>query len=630
MDTPHDKAVNWAPLAGALAVSVPTLAVVSGACLEAWRSSGSIVAGGGHGWLPYAIVSGLLVVAALLSGAAAVPPPAVRLAIGLLLGLAAWAALSLEWSPVPSLARDEGLLTAFYAVALAVPVLTLRRPLERSAALTAVTFLLTGFALAVAATLAFGTDPLSRFAGGRLYFPITYANAQGAFFALAFWPAAALAATKSRAAPARIALVGAAATLLAATTLAQSKGTVLGFAGALLVLVCATPERLRLLVPVAIAVAIAAAAFRTLTEPFRTVSATSVRHAGLAVLAAGAAGVALGAVYVYLDRRVDLGVRQRRLLGRAAAWLAVLTALGLTALFFAAVPHPGRWASDQWASFKHLKKEKTSGSHFTSLGSNRYDYWRVAIKEFEREPIAGCGARCFGPEYLLERRSGETPVRAHSLPLEVLGEQGLVGFSLLAGALGLLGAALWRGARSRDGIATAALGSGTCWLLHSSVDWIWTFPAVTATAFVIIGIGVSGSTTLLPRRLARGAAAGAAAIALLGFTPVALSSWLAAQALNGSSASPARDLRWARRLDPVSTQPLIAQALTARSAAAELRYLREAARKEPRVIATQYYLGVAYLNLGRRAEARAQLERARRLDPRNPSVLRALALAQRQ
>jgi cytochrome c-type biogenesis protein CcmH/NrfG len=211
-------------------------------------------------------------------------------------------------------------------------------------------------------------------------------------------------------------------------------------------------------------------------------------------------------------------------------------------------------------------------------------------------------------------------VRAHSLPLEVLAEQGLVGFALLAGALAALIAALWRLARGRGVIATAALGTAITWLLHSFVDWIWTFPAVTASAFVIVGIGLAHGESLLPSRAARASAAVAAAVVVLAFVPTELGGWL----LEHGKA------RWASRLDPISTAPVIAEALQARTADEEVRLLQKAADMEPRVVATQYYLGVAYLNLGRRAEARAQLERARRLDPSNPSVLRALGLAKRQ
>src|SRR5438552_2135743 len=105
------------------------------AFVYAWRDSGSIAAAGTHGWIPYALLTALVLATVLASGAAARPPRHAALAAVLLLALAVWATISLAWSPVPSLARDEGLLTAFYATALAVPILSLRAPEHRVAAL---------------------------------------------------------------------------------------------------------------------------------------------------------------------------------------------------------------------------------------------------------------------------------------------------------------------------------------------------------------------------------------------------------------------------------------------------------------------------------------------------------------
>ena len=56
------------------------------------------------------------------------PPRAALLGLAGLLGLAVWTAASAAWSPVPSLARDEALLVAFYAVVFTIAVTTLRTP----------------------------------------------------------------------------------------------------------------------------------------------------------------------------------------------------------------------------------------------------------------------------------------------------------------------------------------------------------------------------------------------------------------------------------------------------------------------------------------------------------------------
>ena len=112
--------------------------------------------------------------------------------------------------------------------------------------------------------------------------------------------------------------------------------------------------------------------------------------------------------------------------------LAALAVVAGAVAFVAAEHHPVAWTQARWASFKHFDPTAGGTTHLSALGSNRYDFWRVALIEFERHPVDGCGARCFGPAYLVLGKSDETPARAHSLPLELLAEQGIVGFALLA------------------------------------------------------------------------------------------------------------------------------------------------------------------------------------------------------
>ena len=90
--------------------------------------------------------------------------------------------------------------------------------------------------------------------------------------------------------------------------------------------------------------------------------------------------------------------------------------------------------------------------------------------------------------------------------------------------------------------------------------------------------------------MSRGAAVVAVLLALLVFWPPWLAQHLTDSALRGSS-DRGGALRWARRLDPVSTAPLIAQAQLAPSSTDQLRLLREAADREPRVLQTQYFYG---------------------------------------
>src|SRR5919197_573652 len=107
---------------------LPTAALAAAAWALAWVETGSI-----HGadWLPYAFVAGLLAAVVLLAGTAPRLGGREVIALGALVALAGWEALSLSWSAVPALARDEALLTLFYAIVLLIPLLTLRTSTER-------------------------------------------------------------------------------------------------------------------------------------------------------------------------------------------------------------------------------------------------------------------------------------------------------------------------------------------------------------------------------------------------------------------------------------------------------------------------------------------------------------------
>ena len=622
MDTGAHSA--WASVLQAL----PSGALAALACWEAWHDAGSIAAGAAHGFLPYALVAALILAVVIWSRAGARPAPAATAALGLLAALAVWAAISLLWSPVPSLARDEALLTAFYAVAVAVPLVLLRKPEARLAAAALITTVLGTFTVAVALKVGLSPDASRFFSGGRLSFPITYANAQAGLFALGFWPALLFATRRAGSVAVRALGLGGAVLFLSAALLAQSKGATLGLALSAVVVLAVSSARLRISAALLLVLAIEAIAFRPLTEPYRNETLQTIHTAGLTVPIAALGAVILGVVYATLDARIALSPSRRRLVGRLASSLTLVAVAAAFAAFVVVEQHPVAYAQARWASFKHFDPNAGGVSHLTALGSNRYDFWRVSLVEFERHPLDGCGARCFGPAYLVLGKSSETPARAHSLPLEVLAEQGIVGFGLLFGALGIVFALLVRGARRVAITSTGALGAFACWFVQASVDWTWTFPAVTVPAMVLAGVGaatVAQRTLEVP--IPALAAPACVALALIGFLPPWYAARLTDNALRGTSTNAASSLRWAHRLDPVSTAPLLARAQLAPTVADQLRSLRAAAKREPRVLQTQYYLGSVLVNAGRKAEGRAVLEHANSLDPGNPAVARALRLA---
>ncbi|MFL5920685.1 MAG: O-antigen ligase family protein [Gaiellaceae bacterium] len=611
----------------AAARSLPAVALLAATAVLAWAETGSIDAAD---WLLYAILAALLLALVLAVGVAAVPPRAALVGLGALVLLAVWQAISAAWSPLPSFARDDALLTLFYVAAFAVALLTVRGHTEGLIVIAAVAALGGGLAVATALAIRYGSDPSTYFVGdGRLAWPVTYPNGDAAIFLIGLWPAIVLAAERRLPSLLRGLALGTATGALAAWLLTQSKGGGVGLAASAIVVFAVTPQRLRLLVPAAIAAALVGPQFGPLTAPFNAGNgfAEVARHGAFTLLWLVAAAIAAGTAYAVLDRRIDVSERTRRIAQVAVAALVVAAAVAAVAAFFASVDHPRGFAADKWDAFKHLPRTEQAQTHFVSLGSNRYDFWRVALLEFRDHPLAGIGARGFGPAYLVEGRSSETPARAHSVELDALSELGVPGLLLLVAGLGGPLVVCFRRLRVREPTATAAFAAAAYWVVHASGDWNWTIPALGLPFFVLLGAGAAGRAGSLRPAVAWAAAGLAVAVAVLAFAPSWLSARLSGQALE-SSASRATDLRWARRLDPLSVEPYFVEAQTAPTAAAALSPLRKAVEKEPRSAEARYELGLAYARAGRRRLARAELRQALALSPRAEEIRAALRRVQ--
>ena len=246
------------------------------ACSLAWNQYGSIL---GRDWLPYAIATALLTAGVLLSGRAQRPSKPALVGISALIGLAGWDALSLRWSPVPALARDEALLVVFYALVFCVPLFVLRAGSDRRAATAAVVGLLVALAVATFVTLLVVAHPTDDYEDGRLTYPISYVNAQAAIFLIGFWPSVALAARRTASVVLRGAAVGGACAMLAGWLMTQSKGGAVALVLAGTVFFAVDRERLRLVVPAAVPIALVGAAYLPLTRPFRERGAADLADA---------------------------------------------------------------------------------------------------------------------------------------------------------------------------------------------------------------------------------------------------------------------------------------------------------------------------------------------------------------
>jgi hypothetical protein len=180
------------------------------------------------------------------------------------------------------------------------------------------------------------------------------------------------------------------------------------------------------------------------------------------------------------------------ILGAAAIGAVAAVVVGI-----AAVGNPVSWAGDRWDDFKSGEFEhEAQGSRFgQGLGSNRYDFWRVAVDEFKDAPLTGVGTENFAEDYVRDRHSPEEPTHPHSLPLRILSQTGLIGTLLFAGFLvtALVGVARVR-TRAANPVGRGIAGVGAVvfvyWFLHSSGDWFWAFPALSAPVFAWLALGM--------------------------------------------------------------------------------------------------------------------------------------------
>jgi tetratricopeptide (TPR) repeat protein len=316
----------------------------------------------------------------------------------------------------------------------------------------------------------------------------------------------------------------------------------------------------------------------------------------------------------------------------AAAGLAVVAALGIVAS-----RHPVDRATRAWDDFKSPTATASRSSYFANgFGSNRYDIWRVALDEFRAHPLFGTGVDNFAVAYLRERRSDEEPLYPHSLELQVLQQTGLVGAFLFSGFLvaALLQlASIRRAPPFARGVAVSTAAVFVYWFVHGSVDWFWDVPGLSGPAFAALGLASAVVrmpwADSSPRRRPELAWA-AAALAFVAVACTLLPPWLSAAEVNAAAQSWKHDrdgafarLHRARRLNPLADNPdLVGGAIASRLG--DLRAMQASFERAVRRNPSNWYawleLALAENSLGNRGAALRHLERARALDPGEPTI----------
>ena len=613
-------------------------------------------------WYPSALAALAVLVTVALAGGRAVPSARLaRLGLILLGGFVAWAYLALLWSDAPG----DGLQAAnklllYLAVAWLLALLPWT---PRSASV-----LIGAWVMGVAAICAWslvdaqGTDRIANFfVKDRYIDPIGYSNGASALGAMTFWPALVLAYRRTTPVLLRPLFLAAAVFLLEFSLLPQSRGSLIGLIATLPLFVLLAPERLRL-IPVGLVVAVAVALsvgpiydvydvataviFGDSQRAVGPVLDDAIARMWLTTLLAGLAGAALAA----LDRVVRPSARTVHGTRRVVTVVMIAAAVVGAGVAIANAGAIGDGVTERWETFKSGRDTLPKpGVRLAGVyADQRYDYWRVGLNGFRERPLTGIGTGGYERYYTMERRLEKPSRYAHDLWLRVLSEEGIVGFLLLAGFLGIVLGAAGRGSRRSSmeaaAISAAAVASSFYFFVHSSFDWIEEFPALASPAFalpLVALVAASAETTrgrAAPagtRRVAAGlAVALAVAAAGLALVPAFISTRYDDRAARTWTAAPEaafRDLGRAADLAPLSSRPQ----LRAGTLAVELgQYQRaqplfRAALEREDAWYGHFELALIASSQGRNAQAKREIEIAHKLNREDRFVSEALSSIRR-
>jgi hypothetical protein len=640
-------------------VLVPALLAV--ALLVYWAAHG-----GGYApttWEP----SALLVLGLLVATTIGIGPRRVRLerpaaiALAALAGYVAWSYLSMAWAASPGDALDGSNRALLFLLLFALFAML---PWSAWSALAALSVYALGIGVLAVVTLVrlHGSGAPDLFTEGRLVYPLGYVNGTAALFMIGTVVSIALASRRELPVVLRALLLALGTAAFQVSVLSESRGWLFALPVVLALTVALVPHRVRLVLWTLPPLAGTLLALSALLDVFTRVDATATPAAARTALldtAAHASTVALpicavvglvGLVLALADRRVALPARTVRNVNRVAAGLAILAALGGIAVGLAASHgRPDRSIAHYWDRSHGYHAAAAGSSRFAQAGTNRPDFWRVALKAFAAHPLGGLGQDNYGDYYLRHRRTDEQPRWTHSVELRLLTHTGIVGL-LLFGAFfvaALLGAL--RGRRRADALASGAAAIAllplVVWLVHGSLDWFWEFPALSGPAFAFLGLATAvmraparapAETKPLRRSVVAVAEGLLGAMALAGAFALALPYLAerdvahATQSWRTDPAGALSQLSSARDLNPLSAQPdLVAAVIALQLQRPDIALVRldVALQRESGNWFIVFVRGLSASAAGDRAAARADFRRAKLLDPREPLVAQALARA---
>jgi O-Antigen ligase len=572
-------------------------------------------------------------------------PPLTVAAIALLAAFALWSFLSITWADDQGAAWDGANRALLYLTAFALFAIPPWRavPGAMILGLYALGVAVIGAVVLIAA--AQSSNPFDYLVANRFAEPTGYHNANAALFTAAMFPAVFLASRRETPWFARGVMLAAAGVLFQLALLPQSRGWLIAAPIAVVAYVVLVPGRARSLIVLGVLAAVLAPTAGPILDVFDAVGDSQQLIAALddarqAMLVAAGLLLVAGTLIGLADTRVELSDRVTTIGSRAVLGIASIAAVAGAIVAIGVIGNPVSWASDRWQDFKGGEFEHDYGGSRLGqgLGSNRYDFWRVAADGFTDSPLGGVGSNNFAADYVRDRDSEEEPAYSHNLPLSIVSETGLVGAGFFAGFLvaTLIGVGRVR-LRSEDPLARGVAGIVAVvfayWFIHSTGDWFWALPGLSAPVFAWLGLatGMGAEPHSRERRWSklwgRGAAIVAVIAGLLAFLSLALP-WTAAvdvkkagESWGADSAAAFDRLDRADSLNFLSANPDLVEGAIASRLGQPQRMrtaFEDALERDPRNWYATLELAALDALEGDRAASLERLDRVAELNPREP------------
>jgi hypothetical protein len=480
----------------------------------------------------------------------------------------------------------------------------------------------------------------------RLSYPLEYWNGLAILLGLAVPLLLRLASSEARPLLRALALVPF-PVLAADVYLTSSRGGLAtGVIGALALI--ALVPRMRTLEGIALAAAGSAAGIACVATRDTLVNHPGIGAAGeghtafaLVMVACASTGLAAYLVYRYLsagleERAARVGTRGRAVAAAVAILLIVggIVAAHPVRLFerFKAVP-------SYTINTLPSNTNNPIGVHILSAGSSgRWQQWASVVDEFESAPGIGRGAGSYESWWAQHGTLRGFVKDAHSLYLETLGELGIVGFLLIAGAFltGLVaGVRRAVAAGGEERLAIAAIWAGfVAYAFAAGIDWMWEMTVVSVVGIALLGLLTSSATAAVsgPSRelrlrwtIAARVALGLAGLLVIAAQSVSLLTGREIQAsqdavARGDLVAAADRADNARKIEPWASSPYEQLALVSEQAGeygdAEL-WIEKAITRDPTDWRPWYLRTRIAIEREDIAAARRFLRRAKELNPRS-------------